>query len=29
MEDTYAIKDKLGGDAACGVFAVFDGHGGR
>ena len=25
----YAIKDKLGGDNSCGLFAVFDGHGGR
>lgn len=25
----YAIKDKLGGDNNCGLFAVFDGHGGK
>ena len=29
MEDTHAIKDKLGGDSSCGLFAIFDGHGGR
>lgn len=29
MEDTYAIKDKLGNDPNCGLFAVFDGHGGK
>lgn len=23
------IKDKLGGDSTCGLFAVFDGHGGK
>jgi serine/threonine protein phosphatase PrpC len=25
----YSIKDKLGGDSNCGLFAVFDGHGGK
>jgi hypothetical protein len=25
----YVIKDKLGGDPTCGLFAVFDGHGGK
>jgi hypothetical protein len=25
----YSIKDKLGGDNNCGLFAVFDGHGGK
>ena len=25
----YSIKDKLGGDPNCGLFAVFDGHGGK
>ena len=29
MEDTYCIVDKLGGDNTCGLFAIFDGHGGR
>ncbi len=25
----YFAKDKVGNDPNCGVFAVFDGHGGR
>jgi hypothetical protein len=25
----YSIKDKVGNDPNCGIFAVFDGHGGR
>ena len=25
----YCVKDKLGGEASCGLFAVFDGHGGK
>jgi len=25
----YAIKDKVNNDPNCGIFAVFDGHGGR
>ena len=25
----YAIKDRLGGESGCGLFAVFDGHGGK
>lgn len=25
----YCIKDKLNNDANCGLFSVFDGHGGR
>ena len=29
MEDTYCIKDRLGNDPNCGLFAVFDGHGGK
>lgn len=29
MEDTYSIKDRLGNDPNCGLFAVFDGHGGK
>ena len=29
MEDTHALVDKLGGDPSCGLFAIFDGHGGR
>ena len=29
MEDTYCIVDKAGGDTSCGVFCIFDGHGGK
>ncbi|TNV77146.1 hypothetical protein FGO68_gene6618 [Halteria grandinella] len=29
MEDTYCIKDKAGNDPSCGIFSIFDGHGGR
>lgn len=29
MEDTYSIVDKMGGDQTCGLFAIFDGHGGK
>ena len=29
MEDTYCIVDKVGGDPSCGLFAIFDGHGGK
>ena len=29
MEDTYCIVDKCGGDPSCGLFAIFDGHGGK
>ena len=29
MEDTYCHSDKVAGDSACGVFGVFDGHGGK
>lgn len=25
----YAITDSIGGDGSCGMFAVFDGHGGK
>ena len=25
----YCVKDKVGNDPSCGIFAVFDGHGGR
>jgi serine/threonine protein phosphatase PrpC len=25
----YAIRDRLGNDPNCGLFAVFDGHGGK
>ena len=25
----YCIRDKLGNDPSCGLFGVFDGHGGR
>ena len=29
MEDTHCHLDKLAGDPTCGLFAVFDGHGGK
>lgn len=29
MEDTYMHMDKAAGDETCGVFGVFDGHGGK
>ena len=29
MEDTYCHADKVGGDMTCGIFGVFDGHGGK
>ena len=29
MEDTYCHVDKLANDPNCGLFAIFDGHGGR
>ena len=29
MEDTMLAEDNFGGDSTCGVFAVFDGHGGK
>lgn len=29
MEDTHCHKDQLAGDASTGLFAVFDGHGGK
>jgi len=29
MEDTICAEDNFGGDSTCGVFGVFDGHGGR
>lgn len=29
MEDTFCHKDILAKDESCGLFAVFDGHGGR
>lgn len=25
----YCIKDKVGNDSSCGIFSIFDGHGGR
>ena len=28
MEDTHCTVDKIGGDPTCGLFAIFDGHGG-
>ena len=29
MEDTHCHVDKLGGTPDCGLFGVFDGHGGK
>jgi len=29
MEDTNCHFDKVAGDPTCGLFGVFDGHGGR
>ena len=29
MEDTHCHLDKVAGDPNCGLFAVFDGHGGK
>ena len=29
MEDTYCHLDKVAGDPTCGLFGVFDGHGGK
>lgn len=29
MEDTYCAEDNFAGDSTCGVFGVFDGHGGK
>jgi serine/threonine protein phosphatase PrpC len=29
MEDTYSHIDKVANDPSCGLFAVFDGHGGK
>ena len=29
MYVAYCIRDKLGKDSNCGLFAVFDGHGGK
>lgn len=29
MEDMHCIVDKIGGDPNCGLFAIFDGHGGK
>ena len=29
MEDTYCHQDKVSGDPTCGLFGVFDGHGGK
>jgi hypothetical protein len=28
MEDMYSINDRLGGNPKCGLFCIFDGHGG-
>lgn len=27
--EAYCIVDKVGTDSSCGLFAIFDGHGGR
>ena len=29
MEDTHCHLDKVAGDPNCGLFGVFDGHGGK
>lgn len=29
MSIAYCIKDRVGGDQSCGIFSIFDGHGGR
>lgn len=29
MEDTHCIVDQLGNDKTQGLYAIFDGHGGR
>ena len=29
MEDTHMHQDKVAGDETCGIFGVFDGHGGK
>jgi len=29
MEDTFCHQDQVGRDSTCGIFAIFDGHGGR
>jgi hypothetical protein len=29
MEDTFCHQDKVGGDQTCGLFGIFDGHGGK
>lgn len=29
MEDTYCHMDKVANDQTCGLFGVFDGHGGQ
>ena len=29
MEDTYCHMDKVAGDKTCGLFGIFDGHGGQ
>jgi protein phosphatase PTC1 len=29
MEDTFSAEDNFGGDSTCGLFAVYDGHGGK
>ena len=29
MEDTYCHKDGVAGDKMCGLWGIFDGHGGK
>ena len=29
MEDTYCAVDNFAGDTTCGIFGIFDGHGGK
>jgi len=29
MEDTFCHQDGVNGDESCGLFAIFDGHGGK
>jgi serine/threonine protein phosphatase PrpC len=29
LNSVHCIVDKIGGDPNCGLFAIFDGHGGK
>jgi serine/threonine protein phosphatase PrpC len=29
MEDTFCHMDSVAGDQSCGLFGIFDGHGGK